>query len=265
MTDTITLTPVARLKRDVAAVASGMSGHEARFLVDAYYQMQEDRLRAQGRLRALSEAEPNAVLSWLEDQSSVLESQIKRALDKYTDGHPVGRWLKEITGIGPVIAAGLLAHIDITRCPTAGHIWRYAGLDPTSTWEKGEKRPWNASLKVLCFKAGECFVKVQNNENDVYGKLYRQRKDLEIAKNEAGAFAEQAAKALAGKKYDKSTEAYKAYASGKLPPAHIHARARRYAVKIFLSHLHAYWYEVATGNAAPKPYAIAILGHAHMI
>jgi hypothetical protein len=29
--------------------------------------------------------------------------------------------------------------------------------------------------------------------------------------------------------------------SGGLPPAHLDARARRYAVKIFLSHLYAEW------------------------
>jgi hypothetical protein len=44
----------------------------------------------------------------------------------------------------------LLARIDIVKAPTAGHIWRYAGLDPTVRWNKGEKRPWNAGLKVLC-------------------------------------------------------------------------------------------------------------------
>ena len=37
-------------------------------------------------------------------------------------------------GIGPVIAAGLLANIDIKQAPTVGHIWRFAGLDPTNKW-----------------------------------------------------------------------------------------------------------------------------------
>jgi len=63
-----------------------------------------------------------------------MENQIKRSLDKFTDHHPVGKWMKSIHGIGPVIAAGMLAHIDIEKAPTAGHIWRYAGLDPTVVW-----------------------------------------------------------------------------------------------------------------------------------
>ena len=87
-----------------------------------------------------------------------MEGQIKRALEKYVDNHPVGSWLTSIHGIGPVIAAGLLAHIDIARAPTVGHIWRFAGLDPTTKWEKKTRRPWNAALKVLTWKAGESFV-----------------------------------------------------------------------------------------------------------
>jgi len=36
-------------------------------------------------------------------------------------------------------------------------------------------------------------------------------------------------------------------------------------VKLFLSHLHAVWYENETGKKAPVPYAIAHLNHAHLI
>ena len=50
-----------------------------------------------------------------------------------------------------------------------------------------------------------------------------------------------------------------------LPPAHIQARAKRYAVKIFLSHLFDVWYKLEKGQEPPKPYALAILGHAHEI
>ena len=52
---------------------------------------------------------------------------------------------------------------------------------------------------------------------------------------------------------------------GILPDGHIHARAKRYAVKLFLAHLHSVWYEIEFGREPPLPYAIAILGHAHHI
>ena len=70
---------------------------------------------------------------------------------------------------------------------------------------------------------------------------------------------------MKSKNIGKTTDAYKAYIQGKLPPAHIQQRAERYAVKIFLSHLHEFWYEQHYGEKPPKPFAIEILGHAHQI
>jgi len=196
----------------------------------------------------------------------VLERSIKNALDAYGSASPVGRWAKSIVGIGPVISAGLLAHIDITKAPTVGHIWRFAGLDPTVTWEKGQKRPWNASLKTLCWKIGESFVKVSTHEDDVYGHLYVERKVKEQARNDAGALADQAAAKLDKFRIGKTTDAYAAYAAGKLPPGHLHARAKRWAVKLFLAHYHAVAFRDRFGIDAPKPYILTREGgHAHEI
>ena len=255
--------PIKRLTRDLATAAATLSTQEARYLVDAYYQMQHNRITANNQIRAMSAtAEPHSVIEWLAIQDETLENQIKRALDKWTDGFHMGKWSKSVCGIGPVIAAGLAAHIDITKAETAGAIWRFAGLDPTLKWEKGQKRPFNASLKTLCaFKLGESFVKVQGNKNDVYGAYFRQRKDIEIKKNENGDFADIAKSILETKKIGKTTDAYKAYSIGKLPPAHIHARARRWTVKLFLAHYHAECYFTHFGKEPPLPYPIAILGH----
>lgn len=125
--------------------------------------------------------------------------------------------------------------------------------------------PFNQRMRTLCFKIGESFVKVQNNDNDFYGKLFAQRKAYEQAKNEAGDYAEQAKAKLEKCNIGKEKEAYKWYSQGMLPPGHIHARARRYAVKIFLSHVFDKWYQIEYGKEPPKPFAIAILGHAHKI
>lgn len=254
---------VHRMTRDIAAAAKSLSDDEARFLVDAYYMMQDDRKRAHNQVRALGEAaEPNSVLQWLAVQSETLESQIKRALDQYTQAHQMGSWMRGIHGIGPVLSAGFLAHIDIEKAPTVGHIWRFAGLDPSVKWEKGQKRPWNAQLKVLCWKAGQSFMKFSGNEDCYYGQLYRQRKEYEIARNERGENAEVAASLLG--KVGKSTEAFKHLSGGKLPPGQIDARARRWAVKQFLADLHGEWYRRHFGKEPPLPYPIAHLGHAHL-
>jgi len=257
---------IVRLTRDLKAAASTMSEQEARFLVDGYYSMQDDRKRANNQARAMGEVEePHTLVVWLAEQGEMLEGQIKRALDSYSDAHPVGAWMKSIYGIGPVIAAGILAHIDIHQAPTAGHIWRYAGFDPSVKWEKGKKRPWNASLKTLGWKVGQSFMKFSNQEECVYGAIYRKRKEYEVAKNDAGTNAETAARILTEKNFSKSTDAYKHLTGGKLPPAQVDGRARRFTVKLFLSHLQCVWWFVEFGELPPAPYAIAHLDHAHFI
>ena len=254
---------IQKLTKDLLKAAEMLSDTEARFLVDYYYIVQEDRKRSANQGRALeADEEPNTLLWWFLEQNQILEKQIQRALDKYTQHHEMGSWMRSVYGIGPVLSAGLLAHIDIEKAPTVGHIWRFAGLDPTVKWGKGQKRPWNGQLKTLCWKIGQSFMKFYNKEECVYGKLYQERKKYEIDRNEAGGNREAAE--LGKARVSKSTEAYKHYSEGRLPPAQVDARARRYAVKQFLSDLHGEWYWRHYGKKPPLPYPIAILGHAHL-
>ena len=255
-----------KLTKDIKNAAATLNTEESRYLVDLYYQVQEYRKATNHQCLCLNgKEEPHETLAFFAGDFEKLERQIKTVLQKYVEAQPIGQWLMSITGIGPVISAGLIANIDISKVQTAGQIQAFAGLDPTRDWKKGEKRPFNARLKTLCWKIGESFVKVCNNEKDVYGKLYKIRKEYENNKNENGDYAEQAAAKLEKFKIGKNTEAYKHYSEGKLPPAHINSRAKRYAVKIFLSHLFSVWYEMTRGEKPPKPYAIAILNHAHEI
>ena len=254
---------IIKLNKDLRALVESMTVDEARFLVDSYHITQEQRMRLAAQIRSAKE-EPHDVLEWSMKNSATLETQIKTALRYFAESRHMGRWAMEVRGIGPVIASGLIAHIDITKAPTVGHIWAFAGLDPTRKWEKGKKRPWNTPLKTLCcMHIGECFVRTGNHPDSVYGKVYQQRKVLEQQRNDEGLFKEQAA--AGAERVGKKTEAHKFYAKGKLPPGHIHARARRYAVKLFLSHWHAEAYRDHFKVEPPLPYPIAILGHAHVI
>lgn len=279
------------LRKDLREAMTGLGREEARFLVDAYYSMQDARIRASHQERTLEKAEePNAVLRWLAGQNETLEDQVKRALAYYSESEPLGKWAQSIIGIGPVIAAGLLAHIDIAKAPTAGHIWRFAGLDPTAKWEKGKKRPWNAALKRLCWLIGESFVKTSGNENAQYGPVYKDRKAIEIERNERGEFQPQAQAALDSRKFGSDTEAkiwYEGRITAKnaraireaepskrpkmlrelagepgsgvqmLPPARIHLRATRYAVKLFLSHYQHVGHEMLHGQPPAHPYILS--------
>jgi len=293
---TMDLSPdwLEKLTKDLKMAAATLSTREVRFLVDFYYVVQNYRIRSGNQVRASADGEePNVLVDWMFRNQKRLEAHVKAAMDVYSDSTEVGRWSKRVMGIGPVLAAGLLAHIDIERAPTVGHIWRFAGLDPTLEWESGKKRPWNARLKVLCWKIGESFVKVKGKDADVYGKIYESRKVAEVARNLAGEFEDQARRKLTRFKIGKTTDAYPWYAgcytaeqariavaSAKpiplvkglvdsglpmLPPGHLHARAKRYAVKLFLAHWHHVAFLERYKKEPPKPYILEHGGHVHMI
>lgn len=326
------LSGIEILEKHLRQSGRTMKEQEARYMVDMYYTSQAHRIRMESQIRAMDGREPHAALDWVLKNAANLEECVKKILGEFAAARQVGAWSQSICGIGPVISAGLLAHIDGAGSNTVSRIWRFAGLDPDAKWygrEEAKKivaslpdqidgdalaiagqrvkrqpwqlrlhaynfshrdtpaanideigdwmptkaelakalsmRPWNARLKVLCWKIGQSFVKVSGNESDFYGKLYKQRKERDTARNEAGELADAARRALEAKEYGKDTEAFKAYSQGKLPKAHIQARAERYAVKIFLSHWHTVAYYEAHGKLPPKPYVLDILGHADEI
>jgi hypothetical protein len=296
---------IQKLSKDLQDSAHTLSDDEARFLVDYFYISQRNRIRFDGQVRAMNETgEPHMLLQWMGDAASVFEKQIEKALDKYTDSHPVGRWIKKQHGFAAILAAGFLAYLDIERAPSAGHFWAYAGFDPTRKWEEGQLRPHNPKLKTLCFKAGDVQLKMAGFENNYYGKLINERLAYEWERNfTPGSKAEfDAIDARDGlndvRKYGTTTEAWawvngcykredirKRVLSGQsvaateltklklkpgegdpmLPPAQMLGRARRYGIKIFLSHLHEVWYETTFKCRVPKPFVIEHMGHVHRI
>jgi hypothetical protein len=242
--------------------AKNLPAAELRLLVSNYYQAQEMRKRSDMQLRHLGDKPLLWISTYMAESFADIEAQIGKAFEKIVSG-PVVAWMLAQRGVGYVLTTGLLAHINIEKAPTVGHIWRFAGLDPTQKWEQGQKRPYNAELKQLCWHLGQCFMKQSNDPDCYYGKLYRQRKQFEIERNETGKNAERA------KVFKVRPTASKAVKdklkSGKLPDFNIDDRARRYAVKIFLSHLHAIWHWDRFKKHAPTPYVIEFGGHAHTL
>jgi hypothetical protein len=260
---------VERLSRDLRNAAKTMGVREARYFVDSYYDLQDYRIATANQQRKLLEgAQPSQFIEWLNKNLATLEDQIRAMLDKWSGNQPMGIWARNCVGIGPVISAGLLANIDIAKAPTVGHIWRFAGLDPTQKWQKGKKRPWNASLKRLCWIMGESFVKVSGHQKDIYGKIYLERKEYEKQRNDTGQLAAQAHERIARDRAAKrklDADLVKLLEGGKLPQMALHERAKRYAVKLFLSHWFEEAYRLHHGTEPPKPYPIAHLGHAHYV
>lgn len=138
MTPTADMEPLVRLDRDLRDAARLMSRREARYIVDQYYTVQEYRKSTANQSRSLAEGEPGRLLGWAHDNMRRFEDDVRKALDAFTDEWAVGRWMKSIVGVAEVISAGFLSRLDVRRAPTAGHFWRYCGLDPSVRWASAD-------------------------------------------------------------------------------------------------------------------------------
>ena len=56
------------------------------------------------------------------------ERELLRVLSERIAQHPAWPWLERVRGIGPSLAARLLARLEIDRAPTPSSFWSYCGL-----------------------------------------------------------------------------------------------------------------------------------------
>jgi hypothetical protein len=228
--------------------------------VELYYDAQKLRIMHANKKRSEGE---NDLTVWFDKWLGFGEKVLTKKLYEWLEGPTASveaKWAFGQVGIGPIIAAGLAAHIDPARADSVSAVWKFAGLAPGFDRKvKGTKLPYNSRLKTLCWKLGESFVNVSGKPEATYGKLYKDFKRDEVSRNENGLYATQAARELATKKITEAkTKAI--LTSGKLIDGHLHARAKRRTVKIFLEH---YWLIARKARGLPvrEPYAIAILNH----
>lgn len=258
--------------KDVRGMIHPEDPQTVRELVKAYYRIQDARIAIAAQSRELLKyGKSNELNDHIAKNMKYMEQSLVDPFIHFTNSYVAGRWAISQYGIGPVITAGLLSNIDISKAHTAGSIWRFAGMDPTVVWQKGEKRPWNADLKVLVWKIGQSFMKFSGRDQCFYGKLYLQDKARRVQANEAGAYSDRAKSILSDREWKKDNVTRRRLQAGYLPDGQIDAQARRFAAKIFLSHFHTVWYEDHQSNLqgvpvrAPRPYVIQHGGHVHMI
>lgn len=327
------LTPVIRLTKDVrnllfgegerkaVGVASQANASEARVLIDLYYSIQDYRKSIDNQCRSMDQGmdggDSHQALDFMASQIDTMERNAVAFLQTYVTSHVMWPWLSAVDGIGPILAAGLVAYLGHRPVPATVGKWnRYAGLDPTQQWLKADqikalwttldgsleertrviahrigcdpetvlknatinfstgeikpltrdsaikalsRIPFNRTLKTLCWKIGDQFVKLGDSQKAYYAKYYRQRKAQEIARNLNGERSDLARVTLKSK----PTHAQRAvYAQGMLPDGRIDLMARRATVKLFLSHLHELWYRMENpGQLPPKHFAFGRLHH----
>lgn len=334
-------TPVVKLNKDAIAalragespdipsMSKGVAGQanasEARVLIDLYYSMQDYRKAIDNQIRAVENGADagasHTAFDFMAQQIDAMESNAKLWLEAFVTAHPMWPWFAAVDGIGPILAAGLVAHLGNRPVPpTVGKWHRYAGLDPSQQWLKADELkklwdeqegdidqrartiativgrdpntvirdattdyrtgnekpltkdgaikslsriPYNRPLKTLCWKISDQFVKLGGSQKSFYAKWYRNRKALEIVRNQRGDRRELASKTLT---MTPNHAQRKIYAEGMLPDGRIDLMARRATVKLFLSHLHELWYQVENdGQVPPKHFAISVQHHVDYI
>ena len=111
------------------------NGSLLRALVDLRdRQIQKGRIQFGNRLSALERADDKSAGSgqwqiverWLM-RFHMMEEELDKDILKVVKQEPIYEQLSEVKGIGPMLAAKMIAMIDISRDDTVSALWRYAG------------------------------------------------------------------------------------------------------------------------------------------
>ena len=113
-----------------------------RNLFEIYCDSQQFRMRTVSRLKkASNDGSFQGVGEEVIEGYLALEHVIAKRLKSQMKGHPMSQWLYANYGIGPILAAGLIAYIDdIERFGTVSKLWKYSGMGTTQICEDCKKR-----------------------------------------------------------------------------------------------------------------------------
>lgn len=191
--------------------------------------------------------------------------QREKVLAKLVKGLPIYQWSKGITGLGEVSLAGIIGEcgkFQPGEYRSVSALWKRMGLAVIDgerqrrvTGAAALDHGYNAERRSLMWNIGCCLIKGQVRgvkdekgkkiEGSDYalgelGELYLSHKAKLVERNEAGGFAETAARAVerAKKVGSKPNEASLA---GKLTKPHLHNMAQRYIEKRLLRQLWQAW------------------------
>jgi len=205
--------------------------------VIAQLSKKSDRLSFFKKQTGLIEQEFEYEFSRLYFEILNFETMLVTQTKQLVQGFPIWEaFLKNVPGVGPIIAGYLVSYLDPHRAPYPSSFWHYAGLHVVDgkapRKQRGQKCAWNHRLRAkLLGVLGDQFVKRPGTK---YGQIYRDYKHR--LENHP--------------KWQKTSK------------MHRHRAAVRYAVKIFLRDLWVAWRKVEGLPVVPD-YAEAKLGLQH--
>lgn len=215
-----------------------MSDPLLRALVDLRdRQIQKARIQFSNRLSAIDREQDDPgtsqqttmVMRWL-DVFQTLEGQLDKDIAKIVKQEPIFKEMSQLRGIGPMLAAKIIAMVEIERAETVSALWRYAGYGVKDGERerpiKGETLHYNIRLKTTLYLVATSFLRC--------GSPYR------VA-------------------YDNAKTRYGSTRTD-WTKAHIHQAAMRKMIKLFLSHLWLRWRSLSN-LPVRQPYVVDYLEH----
>jgi len=179
-----------------------------------------------------------------------VEGYVDGQLAKWVLSHPAYPWFSRVKGIGKENIGKVIGMVDIERAPTVSALWKFAGFavedGKAPKPKKGEKNTYNARLRTMCWRVGSSLMRAGGGFYD----YYIVEKEKETAKLLLDGWTIKAAA-----KYDLEKK--------RISVGHVHNRALRKMIKLFLACLWKVWRE-AEGLPIRSPYAMTI-GHTHEI
>ena len=198
-------------------------------------------------------------LEWYPIAMKEIEDRFQKEMLQFVKKEKVwDDFLSKVKGIGPVMAAGLIAWFDDpTKANTPSKMWKYAGLAVTDgvadRRRKGEKElGFNPKLKVHMWKIGKQLFFAKGN----YYQYYLEQKEM-ISQKHAPKTDVESLKPDERKKYWQEHP-------DEWPNGKMHRYALRKMQKLFLANFWEAW-RISEGLPTPPPYAEAILGHVDII
>jgi len=239
-------------------------------LMNLYWDLQKTRIAAANRIRMI---EDSGDLSMILGEVEHLEKEIDKRLKKCAQNHPLwSYWLKNITGIGEVLAAQLI-HLITGKKHTAECMEKRE--EYFSKKKPGEKRAPKFEcdcpiMEIERFHSVSALHKYAGM-HVVDGKAPRMRKGQKVNWNpKLRSVCYNVGKSFVMNRsspYRPHYDRFKAEEKQKHPElskGHIDARARRKTVKLFLAHLFDQWYRLK-GLDPPRPYPMSVLQHENYI
>lgn len=185
-------------------------------------------------------------------------------LEDFVDGrvanlikaHSAYHWFSRIKGIGKENIGKVIGLININMAEYVSSLWKFAGFSvedgaAPKRRKGGGKLEYNSQLRSMCWRLGSSLLRARGK----YYGYYLREKDKYYQRYEGQGVKIVPATSLPKDKNGKRYEPDDMIAEG-----HVHNRAMRKMIKLFLGHLWIVWRE-AEGLPVSKPYAIDQLGH----